>query len=81
MIPLHTYNCVKKNKRLWIEEVKTGKFVYTPPSWIKLQSRTPMQILAIQFCEKDGYDIQAVIDFEVLYGPKKRVPEGTLSSS
>ena len=65
-----TFHVVKANKRLWIEVVETGERVYTPPDFIRhrLQSREPMRALADRFTVF-GYDIGAVVDFEVRYGP------------
>jgi hypothetical protein len=68
----HTYECVKKDKRLWIMEVETQETVYTPPSWIQMPSREPMKALAAHFTDVGYRDIQAIIDFEVKYGTKKK---------
>jgi hypothetical protein len=36
---------VKRNKRLWIDD-EDGTPVYTPPNFIRLQTRDPLQRLA-----------------------------------
>lgn len=67
----NTFRVVKANKRLWIEAVETGERVYTPPEFMRhrLQSREPMHDLARRFTATGRYDIGAVVDFEVRYGP------------
>lgn len=60
---------VKKNKRLWIEG--DGLPVYSPPDFVKLQSREPMQLLAQQFNRVGSRDINAIAAFETRYGPKR----------
>jgi hypothetical protein len=69
------YECVKKNKRLWIRNTETDEYVYTPPKFINLQSREAMHELAAHMTLSGRYDINKIIDFEVRYGPRKKVPE------
>jgi GNAT superfamily N-acetyltransferase len=64
------YECVKQNKRLWIRCIETGELVYTPPNFIKLQSRDPMDELASKFTEIGSRDIGAIVVFQTKYGPR-----------
>lgn len=52
---------VKRNKRLWVID-RQGALVYTPPDFIRLQSREPLNALAADL-EWRPY-IEAVMDFE-----------------
>lgn len=52
---------VKRNKRLWIDN-DAGEAVYTPPDFIRLQSRQPMHDLAASLANRPYID--AVMDFE-----------------
>ena len=57
---------VKRNKRLWID-AEDGTPVYTPPDFIRLQSRQPMFDLAAEL--EDGDYIGAVMRFESSNAP------------
>ena len=56
---------VKRNKKLLIEVLETGMFLYTPPNFIRLHSRKEMQKLASRFTELQSRDIKAIMDFEM----------------
>jgi hypothetical protein len=62
--------CVKRHKRLWIESIEKGK-VYTPPNFIRLQSRQPMHDLAKRFTELGERCINAIADFEARHSARK----------
>jgi hypothetical protein len=68
MAPRHpvTYEIVKRDKRVWLREVETGRLVYTPPNFVRhrLRSREPMIELAKAMTAKLRYDIGAIVDFE-----------------
>ena len=65
-----TFRAVKANKRLWIECVETGEWIYSPPDFIRhrLQSREPMHNLAEAFTASGRRDIGAIVEFEMRYG-------------
>jgi hypothetical protein len=65
------YHCVKRNKRLWIDSDE-AEGIYTPPNFMRLQSREPMHELARQLTVAGGYSIQAIVDFETIH---RRVKE------
>lgn len=52
---------VKRNKRLWIDD-DAGRPVYSPPDFIRLQSRQPLVELSEQIASGDY--IGAVMEFE-----------------
>ena len=54
-------NVVKRHKRLWIDDAD-GRPVYTPPDFIRLQSRQPMHDLAAALRQRPY--IEAVMEFE-----------------
>lgn len=69
-----TFEVVKKNKRLWIQRVETGELVYTPPNFISLHSREPLQHLARDLGQvplSSGF--QEIMRFESYNGPKKQL--------
>jgi len=58
-----THDVVKRHKRLHIVRRESGEMVYTPPDFIKLHSREPLQALARNLTA--GADrITAVVAFE-----------------
>jgi hypothetical protein len=59
----------KRYKRLWICNGH-GEGVYTPPDFVKLPSREPLETLAKQFTACDRRDIEMIARFEFRYGPK-----------
>jgi hypothetical protein len=61
---------VKRHKRLWIDD-PDGRPVYTPPDFVKLQSREPLWRLAEHFASA-GRDIMAIAAFERRWTPKNR---------
>lgn len=56
----------KINKRLWVCDVD-GTYIYTPPDFIRLQSREPLWALAREL-EHSPY-INAVMGFESTHFP------------
>jgi hypothetical protein len=67
-----TYEVVKRDKRLWLREVETGRLVYTPPNFMRhrLQSREPMIELAKAMTQELRYDIDVITQFETWHTPK-----------
>jgi hypothetical protein len=62
--------CVaKRHKRLWICNGH-DKGVHTPPDFVKLHSREPLEVLAEQFTACGRRDIEMIARFEYRYGPK-----------
>ena len=59
-----TYIVEKRHKRLQIIEMETDKLVYSPPNFIRLHSREPLQRLAARFTELGRRDIGAIMAFE-----------------
>jgi len=55
---------VKKYKKLRIEVLETGMFLYSPPDFIRLHDRKRLQKLASRFTELQSRDIKAIMDFE-----------------
>ena len=66
-----TYNVVKRNKRLYIEQKETGELVYTPPDFIKLHSRKPLLELADSLLHGANHPsfIKAIVAFETKVRP------------
>lgn len=60
-ITLSGYKVVKRHKRLWIDD-ENGNPVYTPPDFIRLQSREPLKELAENLSSRPYID--AVMGFE-----------------
>ena len=56
------YHVVKVNKKLHI--ACDGAIVYTPPDFIRLSNRAPLEKLAERMNELGRRDIDAIIDFE-----------------
>lgn len=63
---------VKRHKRLWIEA--DGELIYTPPNFIRLQSRAPLINLADQLMSLGSRDIDAIAEFEDRFSSRKRLP-------
>lgn len=59
-----TFVVVKRHKRLWIVRLEDDLSIYTPPDFVKLQSRLPLQDLALRFTESRSRDIAAITEFE-----------------
>jgi hypothetical protein len=59
-----TFVVVKRHKRLWIVRLEDDLPVYTPPDFVKLKSRVPLQQLARRFTEMQARDIGAITEFE-----------------
>lgn len=61
-----TATVVKRNKRLFIETMETGAFLYTPPDFLRshIKSREHLQRLADIFTEKQERCIESIIRFE-----------------
>lgn len=57
------YQVVKRNKRMWIVDTDL-KSVYTPPDFVRMLQRDNLQVVADKFNDKNGYDIEAVVEFE-----------------
>lgn len=68
-----TFVVVKRHKRLWIDDVGTGDAIYTPPNFLKMQSREPLAALAKHFTEVQSRDINAIAEFEAQHTPRKRL--------
>jgi hypothetical protein len=66
-IRARTYEVEKRNKRLHIIEVETGKIVYTPPDFVKLPDRLPLRILAATFNVMQRRDIEMISSFESIW--------------
>jgi hypothetical protein len=64
-----TARVVKRNKRLEIRTLETDSFLYTPPDFIHLHSRTSLQRLADTFMELGRRDIGAIMAFETAARP------------
>jgi hypothetical protein len=64
---------VKRHKRLWIDDVGTSEAIYTPPSFVNLQSREPLIALANHFTKVQSRDINAIAEFEAQHSPRKRM--------
>jgi hypothetical protein len=73
---------VKRNKRLWIVHGNGAsvQFVYTPPDFVKLPSRSPLETLAKQMTACGRRDIEMIARFEFRYGPKHRQSRSSDSS-
>lgn len=54
----------KVNQRLWIEESTTGQFLWTPPDFIRLQSRREMMAICAEANAQDGLHIDQLIAIE-----------------
>jgi hypothetical protein len=65
---MNTFEVVKQNKRLWVRCVETGELIYTPPSFVKLQSREPLNDLVRSFNSTLSRDLDAIAAFEARYG-------------
>lgn len=59
---------IKLYKRLHIVVVDTGAIVYTPPDFVKLPSRAPLQALALAFSDSQHRDIDLIANFEHIWG-------------
>jgi len=57
---------VKRHKRLWIDD-EDGNPVYTPPDFIRMQSREPLKMLAENLSSRPYID--AVMEFEATVRP------------
>ena len=57
------YRVQKLNKRLHITD-ETGKSVYTPPSFVKVNDRKDLAMIADWFNHVGKYDIEPIIIFE-----------------
>lgn len=72
-----TYACVKSHGRLWIQNLKNGALLYTPPGFLRLTSRDPLIEFADQLNANGFFDIEDVITFEAScargFGYSKRV--------
>jgi hypothetical protein len=74
--------CNKVNKRLWVQDVVTGQLLYTPPDFIRLQSRDLIEELATRASMRNKLDIMDIMVFEGLAprapGYRKRPYDPTL---
>jgi hypothetical protein len=64
-----TFVVVKRHKRLWID--RDGEAVYTPPNFIRLQSRGPIIALAAHLTEIGSRDINAIAEFETKHSSRR----------
>lgn len=67
-----TVTVVKRNKRLWIEDDETGETIYTPPDFVRMQSREPFLKLALDMMEPGAARIGLIIAFETAHNPRSR---------
>lgn len=58
------FACAKAHRRLFIQDLETGELLYTPPDFIRLTSRTPLEDLARVACAKTFLDIADIVFFE-----------------
>jgi len=56
--------CVKFNKRLFIQNTKTGKLLYTPPDFLRMVDRKSMQDLAEKSSRRGFMAVNDIIEFE-----------------
>ena len=63
---------VKRHKRLHIEIMESGKLLYTPPDFVKLHSREPLQALAEKFTRLQRRDVGLIAEFEYQHGANSR---------
>jgi hypothetical protein len=63
------FTVVKRNKRMWIDQ--DGQPSYTPPNFIRLSSRFPLQCLAAVLNAVEHRDINLIVEFEALYNSRK----------
>lgn len=66
-----TFVVVKRHKRLWIDRFEDSLPVYTPPNFVKLHSREPLQALAARFADLHSRDINAIAAFESQYSQRR----------
>jgi hypothetical protein len=59
-----TYVVHKRHKRLHIEVLETSESIYTPPDFVRVDSRQPLIELAQKFMELQRRDIRLIIEFE-----------------
>lgn len=58
------YSVIKRNKRLWIRDEETNEAIYTPPDFVQINSRSPIQVLAAGFTKSGRRDINLIAQFE-----------------
>lgn len=58
-----TPKVVKRNKRLMLTELESGKVLYSPPDFVKIISRQELEELGSRMQEAEN-PIDAIVDYE-----------------
>lgn len=66
-----TADVVKRHKRLHIVVRENDRVLYTPPDFVQLPNRAPLEDLARKFTELQRRDIDLITDLEYRYRKKK----------
>lgn len=66
------YAVEKRNKRLHVIEAATGASVYTPPDFVRVQTRQQFAELANLLNFRGFRDIDAIIEFETAFQHRPR---------